>query len=332
MSNVALIVAGPGKTTPQEVSDLLDDKFADADLVDVYYPMGTKEFTPAVEAVLLWADNPNNGGSNVGITVTGTSVGRKSKKYFHIEGPDEAAGPDDWTFDSFAETFTLDFGDSEVFFLVAVPQEDEEPDADVLDALVQLVTTAKDTDLPVLDLCAALDDVNLSAPEPEPEPEPEPTPEPAKTRGRRKATAPKADEPVDGLQEEVNSAAQRGTYQSGSDAEIFQQIGDLFHALAHRAEAVGASTQTPVNLNKDAGDPEAQPEASEPAAEATEAPRRGRGRPRTTANLQKQIFDADDDKWIPRPKGRVARGTKTRTVDLDLDPSATMYEVETGVV
>jgi hypothetical protein len=54
-----------------------------------------------------------------------------------------------------------------------------------------------------------------------------------------------------------------------------------------------------------------------PHPEGGEAPKR-RGRPRTNFEV-KQIWDDEDEKWVPRPKGRMRKGTQWRTIHAETD-------------
>lgn len=319
---VHLFVAGPGKASEEEVADLLEDSFPANDVatVNIYYPMISGYFTPAVKAVLAWAGNPDNGGSNAGITWGEGKPDRSAKRAFHVQEED-VNSPDAWVFDDFPDAFSdLEFEkEDETYFLAAVPGEEEEVDDDTFNELVTWVEAAQEQGIDVLNLCAGLDSVNDEDTKSN---KPEPTPEPV----------------VDGLQEQVNHAAIQAGKDKEPDLDPFPFDESNFKKWYHNLKGLSLhellvvkAAATMVQASQVAPEKAAAVQEAPTPVEAVEEPqepaepaRRGRGRPRTKPRLENQIWDEEANPedgtggaWVPRKKGRVPRDARTRTVDLD---------------
>jgi hypothetical protein len=323
---IALVIAGSGETTPDEVADLLNDAYPEDKYdVDLFFPVDKDLFTGTVETVVGWLDNDEY---VYPVKTKGASMSRKSSRF---ADPTEV--------NSFTDIFDPDeFKDWEdVHFLVAIPEDDE---SDEYETYAELVEVAVEKGFTVKNLCAGLDDVVLAEPEAE-EPEPEPEPEkPARKRRGRSEEKAEEPEPEKGLQQEVNAAAAEVRKAPQEPAALSQDIADALSAVkdAERAlrrwqeaaelisgqsveHTLVARLDSAYNVLVEAVRPGGPGEPSEAPSEAetdAEAPRRGRGRPRTNFEV-KQILDDDSEEWIPRPKGRLRKGTQWRTIHAETD-------------
>jgi hypothetical protein len=360
---IALIVAGTGEVSEREVNDLLLDAYPeDLEEVGLIVPVDKDLYSKAVQYAVAWFNDDEN---VVPIQTKGASLTRASAKL---------GGNPNEQVDKFAQILLKsEFDDwDEVHFLVAMPEDEDDPDYDYY---AELVEAAIAGGLQVKNLCRGLDDVTLAEPEdkvqePEPEPEvveekpapkrrsraraaapveepepepaadepdPEPEPAPEKPKRRSRAAAKPVEEPEPAtadttevtlpsdlenrfgfhpatevtrpLHEEVRAKAREfaetlDALLSGNSREKSTAITKveeaMFWANAHIAR-YGAPLES-------AGS-EPTPKAEEP----TTASSRGRGRPRQNFEVR-QIWDEDAQEWIPRPKGRVAKGTGTRTI------------------
>ena len=305
---IALIVAGSGEVTEDEVTDLLNDAYPadDYEEIGLIVPVDKSLFTTAVQNTVSWY---NADGDVYPIQSEGASLTRASAKLGDQEGPLKV--------EKFADILDpKEHADwDEVHFLIALPEDD----ADDFDTYVDLVETAIENGLTVKNLSRALDDVTLAEPEPEADPEPEPEPEkPARKSRARKRPEPEPDEKIADQVPETQdvhddvSAAVREISELPKVGLDDRDILTSFFIDLREAVDKALSGLLP---GEDA--PEAEQPPQEPA-EAAEAPKRGRGRPRTDFDVR-QIWDEDTEGWVPRPKGRLRKGTKWRTIHADTD-------------
>lgn len=304
MSTASIIVIGSGEVTKQEVHDLLTDFLKPYDGVDVYFPVDTKGFTKAVEFTYDWVDQED--------IYPFLLVNAKQSRKFHHDGEPLRT-------QSVAALTTMKKETDEQFLLVALPDPEEQPDD--YDDVMDVIEAAVAADIPVKDLTGGLDDVRLDAP-PAPEPEPEPDPEPEKPKARtrtssRKTTA-KASEPAEEPKKFEGAVLSPEAVESVRAMANF--IG-LYQALTVLSgEVAGLNVdQFLAELGQQKQTQEAAQEAPSAPEKPAEAPRRGRGRPRVNTPQEKQIWDEDTEEWIPRPRGRQAKGTKTRTINPETD-------------
>lgn len=343
---VALIVAGSGPVTEDEVNDLLLDRWPDDEwVIDLVVPVQKDYFTSTVEAVVDWYDDdefvyPIREDSD-------SNLSRRSAKL----GKEEAQ-----EFDKITQVFNLDdFKDwDEVYFLVAMPEDPEDADYDLYAGFVE---AAVEAEIPVLNLCRGLDDVRLEEPEPEPEPE-KVEEEEEEEKPKRRSRAKKDEEPVDPdpvdekpeesetvkkvkkMQEarapetdprilEVFDALQDATrYLRGTDEalQVYQQLDEpdyrpLTLKVSNALETLREFISNPDGDEEPAVASEPDKAAPKPAKDGTK-----RGRPRTQF-IVNEVFDEDLDKWVPRPKGRLAKGTEWRKYNTKTDET-----VEEGTV
>lgn len=339
--SLSIIVAGAGKTSANEVTDLLNDFTDGYDRVDIYFPIDDQGFTDAVKFTTEWVENEEL----YPVLVAGSKVSRKARAF--KDNAWEAK-------ELFAEVFTLALEENdEAYLLVAIPDPDE--DSDGYEDVVALIEKAVEVDLPVKDLTGGLDDVNLAEPdedvsasEPEPEPEPEPAPPARKTRSRaaRRAAkdADKKDEPKGDLQTDIvaarSGAAKAGKTKASVHLATLQRALSLFEKADESSALIYFTPEVsykPLTISmREALEffdapaqeaPTADESLSEPAAEAeTPSTTRRRGRPRTNVPSEKQFLD-EDGTWVKRGRGRIAEGTKIRTVN-----SETGDVLEEGVI
>lgn len=331
---IALVVIGSGATTQEEVDDLLNDKYGDAD-VGLVVPADKALYSKSVVNVVSWY---NDDDSVIPIQTEGASLTRASAALGGDEGTVKVDYFPDFLNPKDLEAFT------EVHVLMAVP---EDPDDDEVDLLADVFEAATAAGFKVMDLTKGLDDVRLEDDEPAPEPEPEPEPEEEKPAPKRRSRAKKAEtvtpeadpvvtEALADIKEEAEADDKEESEISVVDAwNVFGLcVGYLEaedHANAFANMQKGGTVFRPLtvaarkawdSLPGKAAEPVSVPETaqegpSEPAEEAKEdKPRRGRGRPRTNFE-EKQVYDEDTEEWVKRPPGRVAKGTKTRTVNTE---------------
>lgn len=322
---VALIVAGTGTVSEAEVFDLLEDRYPPDDFEEVglIVPVDKDLYTDAVKFAVKWFDDDAN---VIPVQTKGAALSRASaklgdepqkvEKFEAILNPDEF---EDW---------------DEVHFLVAVPDNEDDPDYDLYAELVEI---AQENGIIVKDLTAGLDDVVLTDPEEapaEPEPEPEPEPEkPARRSRARKKDAPEPDpvvaEEIAKIEDEVKpvGAAAEPTSTLDEDdqaaiSEALEALSDVVQAMEKWDEAIALFDGSEVKHRPltvkarkafeglaSVGRDKTPAETEEPK---DEAPKRGRGRPRENFEVR-QILN-EDDEWVPRPKGRLKNGTEWRTI------------------
>lgn len=331
--SVAVIVAGSGETTAVEVSDLLDDFLGDYEDVGLIVPVDKDLYSKTVENAVSWYDEDAD---VYAINTEGAPLSRKSSKLGGEDGPDKVA--------NFAEVFDDSFeGFDKVYFLTALPEEDD----DTFDFYVGLVEAAIDAGIEVKDLSAGLDDIKLADEEAASEEnpvEPEPEPEPEKPKRSRRKKAPESDpepdpevaaevakieeeSPAPALSEDSNDTSAQQALSDLSSVVTFLRKNDEMFALRNLDDEVRyapitkAAARAFETLSGYVGSNPAAPvgEPTEKPREPQEAPKRGRGRPRTVEPREKQIWDEDGEKWVKRPRGRIAKGTKTRTVNPETD-------------
>lgn len=321
---VALIIAGSEPVTDTEVEDLLLDRWPDDEyILDLVVPVNKDLFTKAVETVVDWYND-----DALVYTVRekdGANLSRRSAKLGEEGSTQEV--------DTFAEIFNpKDFKDwDEVHLLIAMPENPEDAEYEVYAALVE---AAIEAEFSVLNLARGLDDVRLEdEPEPDPEPEPKAEEKPPARRSRKKAE-PKAEEPeesettkkvkelqkatgpLDSRLDEVLDALQDAArYLRGTDEalQVYQQLDEPdYRPLTSK---VSKALET---LKDYVSDPVGDAEPAKAAEEPEETSSRGRGRPRTNF-IENEVYDEDRDEWGPRPKGRLAKGTKWRKYNTKTD-------------
>jgi hypothetical protein len=333
---VALIIAGTGETNEQEVFDLLEDAYPESDYseIGVVVGLGKTWFTPAVQHVIEWIGDPR---AVYGVVVDEEKPARAASKY--TEAPIEV--------DKFSDLFNPEeFKDwDEVHFLVALPDDPETMEYEVAASLVE---KAIDADIKVFNLSRGLDDIVLEDPEPEEKTEEPEKPEEPAEAPKRKSRARKAEEESEGP-ETPNTAAvdpwkdpldDRFAYHPPTSDEVVrchEEARKQAAALAAFVESLGTPSRerslavTKVeevlfwtnahiarNLNGAAAVPK---ESLDPHVEVQKAREEKptakdgtkRGRPRSNFEIS-QIFDEDAEEWIPRPKGRLTKGTEWRKI------------------
>lgn len=298
---IALIVAGSGETSPDEVTDLLNDAYDDYD-VDIVVPVSKAHYTKSVKNVVDWL---NDDGLVLPVLAGDGPLARGLSSRF--EDPVE--------FDSLEEVFDpTEFEDrDEVHFLLAVPDGDDED----FDFYVGLAEAAEDAGIPIKNLCNALDDVILTDEDEPEEPAEAPKKDPVDEETAEAAEEPEEaadvpeDPPGDSAVEQAEYARAalatdpRGDHLLVTTRNLIEALQDFENALKPQPEP------TPdLSSNEDT-----KPVSSNEDKPAT---RRGRGRPRTNFE-QKQIWDEDEGEWVKRPKGRVKKGTKYRTLNTETE-------------
>jgi hypothetical protein len=315
---IALIVAGSGETNKDEVYDLLEDAYPPKDYEEVGISFAADKdlFTPAVEHVIDWRDDEK---ALYPVKTEGAALTRKTSKF---ESTDVAA------FTDLLDPKEWDDWD-EVVFLIAMPEDDEDPDYDKYAGYVE---TAIDNGITVKNLSRGLDDVTLADEDDAAEPEPDPEPEPPK-RQRRKKAEPKdevekeEEPPGETIEEQVEVARAQfasstekvgdlNTYGEGEAAdarrqEVYEALGDVVEAVLRLRDLFA-----PILSPPDAEAVAALSAETKPEEDKDE--KRGRGRPRTRFGV-KQVWDDNEEEWIPRPAGRLKKGTKWRTVHAETD-------------
>lgn len=329
---IALVVVGSGDTTQEEIDDLLNDKYGDADAdVGLIIPADKDLFTKTVSNVVAWY---NDDDSVIPVQTKGASMTRGSSAL----GGDQGTAEVDNFVDILDPKEVEDF--DEVHVLIALPEDQDSPE---VDWLVNVVEVAQGHGYKVLDLTKGLDDIRIEEEEEPPAPEPEPEPEKPARRSRAKkaeVVTPEDDPDLPGLQGQLAEAKADldaksdvdrdaappqefdpwnifglvvGYLEAQDQANAFVNMQKVrFRPLTVAARKAWDSLPSPTA--KAPSEPEtAQEEASEPEPEA---PKRGRGRPRKNFE-EKEVYDEDTEKWVKRPPGRVAKGTKHRTVNTD---------------
>lgn len=303
---IALIVAGSGTTTEDEIIDLLDDAYPSDNYeeIGVLIPVDKDLFTDTVQNVVAWYDMDE---ALYPVQTEGASVARSASKL----------GDEVRTVGSFAEILTAEeYTDwDEAHLLIAMPDDPEDPEYDLYAEWVEI---ALREGIKVRDLTKGLDDVVIaddSAAEEDEEPAPEPEPEPEKPA--RKSRAKKA-EPVEEVAE-VQSAPEPAVDPWTGETPVEETKSDLLlrvEALENRVETL-EDTLTRIGMvfrsSETAPTPDPVVEAIDQIEEEKKASGRGRGRPRENFEVP-QIFDEDKDEWVPRPKGRMAKGTEWRKI------------------
>jgi hypothetical protein len=306
---IALIVAGSGDTTPEEIKDLLDDAYPNDDYEEIglIVPVDKDLFTKAVKDVVAWYDSDKD---VYPIQTKGASLGGRAASRLGDGTQEVAKFTDILSRDEFPEE---DW--PEVHVLLAMPFDTEDPDYEFYAEVADLSIKAGFT---VRDLTAGLDDIVVTDPEDaegeeEPEPEPEkpsrrrrkapekaeePEPEEKPARRARKTSEAKKAESVEEVQEAVKDEPSAPVADDARVASLEARVEVLEDLLARLGMVLtGTGTQFVA--------PQEEPKAEEP--------KRGRGRPRTDFDVR-QIWDDESEEWVPRPKGRLRKGTEWRTI------------------
>lgn len=332
---IALIIAGSGAITPEELNDLLNDAYPEEIEIGLLVPVDKDLYTDAVKAAVEWYDNDEG---IYPIQTKGASLTRASAKLG--EGTQEV---DKFTDIIDPKEFEGDPGWDEVHVLLAMPEvpKDGEDDEEY-EFYAEVADVALQAGFVVKDLTAGLDDIvvtdaeDATAEDPEPEPEPE---KPTRTRrGRGKAaeepeevaedtavaeppkrTRAKKAETIEEVKEAVKDTPEP-VVDSHADSDNLRRIVALEQQVGHLLDvilAAGAIFRGPTSAPPE-GEATVAPDPEKPAkAEDTaEAPKRGRGRPRLDFEV-KQVWDETDEKWIPRPPGRMKKGTEWRVIHAD---------------
>jgi hypothetical protein len=316
---IALIVAGSGETTPEEIKDLLDDAYPNEEYEEIglIVPVDKDLFTKAVKDVVAWYDSDKD---VYPIQTKGASLGGRAASRLG-EGTQEVAKfTDILSREEFPEEEW-----PEVHVLLAMPDDDEDPDYEFYAEVADLSIKAGFT---VRDLTAGLDDIVVTDPvdaegEEEPEPEPEkpsrrrrkapekaeePEPEEKPARRARKTSEAKKAESVEDVQEATKASEPSATPDDSRVSSLEARVEVLEDIIA-RLGAVLTGTGTQFVAAQEEPKAEDEPE---------DKPKRGRGRPRTDFDVR-QIWDDEVEKWVPRPKGRLRKGTEWRTIHAETD-------------
>jgi hypothetical protein len=314
---IALIVVGSGETTPEEIFDLLEDAYPadDYEETGLVVPVDKDLFTKAVQHAVKWYDSDKDvftiqtkgaslGGRAASRLGSGTQeVGKFTDILSREEFPEE-----DW---------------DEVHVLIAMPEDADDPDYEFYAEVADLATKAG---FPVKDLTAGLDDIVVIDPE-DAEEEAEPEVEPEKpARRRRSRAADKEEEPAEEEPVEEKPKPSRRAKKAESVEEVQEATKkvDEPDSVEGRLNAKVASLESRVEALEDVisrlrtvlagvAPTESASEPEKPAEAEEDTPKRGRGRPRTDFDVR-QIWDEDKDDWVPRPKGRLRKGTDWRTI------------------
>lgn len=311
---IALVVVGTGEVTEAEVNDMLDDAYGGVEELGLVVPVDKDLYTDAVKCAVDWYNNDKDVFT---VATKGATAARGTK---NLGDPDE----DTDEVDSLVEYLKPEEfeGWDEVHVLIAMPEESDE---DEYDFYAEIADAASAAGFTVKDLTAGLDDIVVLGADEDPEAEPEPEPEPVKEEPPKRSRSRKKAEPVEEKDPvEVIKAELRGEEEPPAPVEPkdgiseSQKIIDAYHYLKGVHEALGVALEalamTPV-LDPSRNEPTETPE---PAKEEPKASGRGRGRPRTRFEV-KQVWDEDDEAWVPRPAGRLSKGTKWRTVHAETD-------------
>lgn len=308
---IALIIAGSGDTSDGEVEDLLNDAYPEDawDEFGLVVPIDKDLYTDTVKHALKWFNDDEN---VYAIQTKGASLARGTA------GISENAQQ----VEKFADAINKeDFKEwDEVHVLLALPADQDDPDYDFYAEIADLAIEAG---FVVKDLTAGLDDIVVTDPETagEEEPEPvkeEPKEEAPKTASRRSRAAPKAESieevkeavaaPEEPKVEESEAALPHGDRIFALETEV-RNLRDMLDGIA---EVILAASQRTTALPDASSDPVVEA-IDKIEAEKTDEPKRGRGRPRTDFDIR-QVLDEDTDEWVPRPKGRLRKGTQWRTI------------------
>jgi hypothetical protein len=330
---IALIVAGSGEITAKETFDLLEDAYPQDDYEEIglVVPVDKDLYTDAVKHAVEWFGDAK---AVQPVQTNGASLSRASAKLGE-DAPNKV--------DKFSDILTQEeFKDwDEVHFIVAIPSDQDDPDYDLY---AEMVEAAIDGGLTVKNLAAGLDDVELADDEPEPEDEPvvEPDPEPEveeekpapRARRSRAKKVETEEDPVvaealakivDEPEEESNVAGPpKYTEEFQASLNVFGEVVKALEAwdvaiaafdgkevsyrpLTAKARAAWDDLAGKPTLTTD------DPDALVGKDKVEDKPTRGRGRPRTKFEV-KQVWDEDEEYWIPRPMGRLPKGTKFRSI------------------
>lgn len=332
---IALVVIGSGEVTDDEVNDLLTDAYPNDIEIGLIIPVDRDLFSDAVQAAVDWFDNDDDVFT---VQTEGASMTKSASKL----------GSGTEKVDKFTDFLTPDeFKDwDEVHVLIAMP---EDPDSDEYDFYAEIAEVATEAGFKVKDLTAGLDDIVMTdaedgtADEPAEE-EPEEKPAPKRGRGRKAAEEPEESQ-ADKVAEDTAAAAtpkrsrkkaetiEEIMAESKQDAEPLADVTseakgevleDRVRGLELQVAGLSETLSSIANALTTLGDRLAEARAGavekvlettveEPAAEEAKTSTRGRGRPRTNFEV-KQVWDEDDEAWIPRPAGRLKRGTEWRTI------------------
>ena len=343
---IAIIVAGSGATSDKEVFDLLEDAYPQDRYPEVVLvvPVDKGLYTDSVANAVEWFGSPKE---VQGIRTGETSLSRASAKI----GDGDTQIVEDFKDILNPEEFK-DF--DEAVFIIAMPDDLDDPDYDLYADMVQV---AIDSGLTVKDLCSGLDDVVLKDPEESaPEPEPEPVKEEPKKRAPRRRKA-AAEEPEPKTEDEAAEQIEKDEVQEVKDGiptpstDIYHRfsfhpatevtaplhegvrnlLGDTAAilddvlpgssrekslAITHLEEAMFWANAHIARNGAPAGVEEpVKAEEAPSSTKESQTSSRGRGRPRTNFEV-KQILD-EDGEWIPRPAGRMKKGTEWRTIHAD---------------
>jgi hypothetical protein len=279
-----VLALGTGTVTPKEATDLLTDFLEDEDEVVLGIPGDTKRYNKTMAAVndaFPWADV-------IYLVETGDKTSSKVDEDLVAEA-------------SLLEVVN-DTDEQLDYVIVAIPDDEDDP---FYDEIVEVVEAALERGVPVKDLTKGLDDIRIEEPT-EPEAEADDTDETAVDVGPSpedgNINVGGEDVPVEVFTAGLNTAGLEPTNDDRL-ALIEQWLSDALEMLQEYRQAMPVTDA-----------PEISQEPTEPAEEP--APKR-RGRPRKNPRLENQLYDEDEGEWVARGKGRIPKGTKIRTVDLD---------------
>ena len=324
---VALIIAGSGEVSKNEVNDLILDRWPEDDnIIDLVVPVNKSLYTDTVDLVVDWFDDDKNVYT---FKEKDEALSRKSSRL----GDGEAE-----EVDKFSDVFNPDdFKDwDETVFLVAFPDDPEDPDYDLY---AEHVEAALEAGFPVYNLCRGLDDVRLEPDNADPEPDPEPEPEEPPKRSRRKRTEDKTEKAPEKDTEPAEESQDPPVQEREERRD--DRLAAAHHALkrAHRFVSTydalrftyeGRENNSPSDLTQAvtagltaleeyiSGDVKEKVEAEKATEEKPAEKKRGRGRPRTHFEVA-QVWDEEDEEWVARPAGRLAKGTKWRKIHAETD-------------
>lgn len=324
---IAVVVAGTGETTPDEVNDLLSDFFSPDAEIGLIVPIDKDLFSKSVVNAIDWyLSDPE---------VTEQDVYTVQTKGAKLTRASAAIGQVPDMVEEFADVLRgATEGFDEKVFIVALP----DPEDDDFNFYVSLVEVALEHEWPVKNLSAGLDDVVIEdEAEEEPAPEAEkPAPRARKRRGVPRDTAEPEEvtpepevapeKPARKAREKKPEPAKEVDNSDAMDvvleAVVWFEKFDETNALINRAPVVYRPLSVALRSAYEAlvGSPVVQVPTEEP--EAPEKPARASrkgvgGRPRSNFEV-KQILN-DDGEWVPRPRGRMSKGTQYRTLNTETD-------------
>jgi hypothetical protein len=354
LKNVTFGFTGAAEVEPNNLKDLLDDKFGfgplvldpktrvkwpewpeDIDAIDLAVPITEKQYTETVRMMLEWAEH-------VGINLTVFSDGSVDDRddVFTDAKVIDAKNANMALIDYLVDERSKGH---EVYLIVTWGENGD----DHTEILVDLAHAAK---IPVLALDRGLDDLEFKdTPEPEPEPEEErprrgrrrsepeegttdDAPDDRPRRGRARKTTETAPEPAEtssdeSLETEVSRARMRAEKPADSpedagdvvmralvDARRLVRSLDSCHAAMTRKEDIAPSAL--YQLIEEAIDTYRDQPAA--AKKVGGRPRKDgtAAQPRTPAQRGvKEVWDDEAGSWKPAGRGRLPKDAKIRTVD-----------------